>query len=297
MRDVDERAIDRGGRRIAVDVRAGEEPVIVFAAGGGCTGLDWCAVFDELPEWRLLAYDRAGLGRSDSGSEPSTAVSALDDLGAVVESGHATGGAVLVGHSLGGSLVRAFAAVHPELVRALVLVDPRPELIDARLPWMIERTRSANARDLRRLQQLARTGIPSRVTRFVPLRSPRNLTPALRRRRGSLMLSYRHLTTDELILARGLDTRLGAADPAHVPPLWLITHDPAHGDLLPADPESDEEREMLETVWTELQTALVESVPAGRMVVATGAGHLIPLACPRLVAATIKDAVASTSIT
>ena len=110
------------------------------------------------------------------------------------------------------------------------------------------------------------------------------------------MLSYRHLTTDELILARGLDMRLGAANPARVPPLWLITHDPEHGDLLPAEPNTEQEREMLENVWTELQTALVEAVPTGHMVVASGAGHLIPLVCPQLVAATIKDAVATTSV-
>lgn len=252
MRDIEELRIGvREGRHLAVDVRAGDEPVIVFSSGGGCTGLDWRPVMRELPEWRLVAYDRAGLGRSDAGAVPPTVASALSDLEHVVASGSAAGEMILVGHSLGGALVRAFAADHPHRVRALVLVDPRPEQLDARLPWMIARTHSAQPR-------------PSRTS------------------------------VDELPLALGLDARLTDIDAGGVRPLWLITHDPRCGDLLPAEPRTEAERETLESVWTELQQALVDAVPEGHLVVATDAGHLIPLEQPGLVAATIKEAVAAT---
>lgn len=108
------------------------------------------------------------------------------------------------------------------------------------------------------------------------------------------MASYRHVSTNELPLARDLDARVTAVDSDRVPPLWLITHDPDNGDLLPAEPNTEAERQTIETVWTELQETLVNTVRAGHLIVAAGAGHLIPLERPDLIAATIKDAVAST---
>lgn len=108
------------------------------------------------------------------------------------------------------------------------------------------------------------------------------------------MASHRHLSTNELALADDLDARLGSVGACRTPPLWLITHDPSCGDSLPAEPKTEAERTTLETVWSELQESLVRAAPQGDLVVATGAGHLIPLERPDLVADTIKDALAST---
>jgi len=81
---------------------------------------------------RVVAYDRAGIGASDSVA-PLTLSSQVDDLIAVItEAGNPP--SILVGHSLGGVLTQLAALTHPELVAGLVLVDPADERYLAALP-------------------------------------------------------------------------------------------------------------------------------------------------------------------
>jgi pimeloyl-ACP methyl ester carboxylesterase len=54
---------------------------------------------------------------------------------------------VLVGHSLGGHIVRAFASRHPRDVVGVILVDARPEDLLTQLPasWLDRETAFAAA--------------------------------------------------------------------------------------------------------------------------------------------------------
>ena len=112
---------------------------MVFEAGAGCSGLDWELVQHALgDDVATLAHDRAGYGTSD----PPGAASALDVLVALLDT-VARGPVVLVGHSWGYHLVRLAAVARPELVRAVVLVDPRPERLAELHPEWDERTRAS----------------------------------------------------------------------------------------------------------------------------------------------------------
>lgn len=97
----------------------GEGPTVVLVAGAGEVGLDWAPILPGLAgEFRVIAYDRAGLGASDR-VRPLTLGSQLDDLAALLG---VTGPAILVGHSWGGLLSELTAMARPESVRGLVLV-------------------------------------------------------------------------------------------------------------------------------------------------------------------------------
>ena len=73
----------------------------------------------------LCSYDRAGLGWSDPAPQPMSLDDRADDLRAMLSAAGLTGPLILVGHSYGGYIVRAFAKSQPERVAGIVLVDAR----------------------------------------------------------------------------------------------------------------------------------------------------------------------------
>jgi pimeloyl-ACP methyl ester carboxylesterase len=126
--------VDIGGRRLRV-VKAGPEggrPTIVLEHGAfGCAS-DWAVVQARLAAKGLksLAYDRAGLGHSDPGPLPRDGRAAVADLAALLARLGETAPVVLVGHSMGGLMVRLFALTHPKQVLGVVLADAvTPEVL------------------------------------------------------------------------------------------------------------------------------------------------------------------------
>lgn len=125
----------------------GKGPTVVFENGLAAPATQWGWVRDGLrPDTPFLAYDRPGTGWSDAarGRQDAGALSAdlltlLTELG--LEPPY-----VLVGHSVGGLLVRCFARRHPELVGGLVFADSShpeqfrrsPRQREA-LPWIKQR--------------------------------------------------------------------------------------------------------------------------------------------------------------
>lgn len=121
-------AVDIGGRTLRI-VRAGPAagatPLIVCEHGAfGCAS-DWAVVQERLAAkgLRSLAYDRAGLGHSDAGPEPRHGRAINDDLEALLAALRETGPILLVGHSMGGLMVRLFALERDRALAGLVLVD------------------------------------------------------------------------------------------------------------------------------------------------------------------------------
>jgi pimeloyl-ACP methyl ester carboxylesterase len=105
------------------------DPVLVLLPGAGDTAESWELVRDVLSaSRRVLTYDRPGIGHSEAGAGwDLTAV--VDDLHAVLSAAELAAPVVLVGHSFGGLLARAYAAAHPAGVAGLVLVDATPPAI------------------------------------------------------------------------------------------------------------------------------------------------------------------------
>ncbi|WP_293901370.1 alpha/beta hydrolase [Phenylobacterium sp.] len=126
--------VDIGGRALRV-VRAGPEaatPLIVFEHGAFGCAADWAVVQEKLAARSLasLAYDRAGLGHSDPGPEPRDGRAINDDLEALLDALGETRPILLVGHSMGGLMVRLFALERTRPVAGLVFVDAvTPEVV------------------------------------------------------------------------------------------------------------------------------------------------------------------------
>ncbi|MEP7210478.1 MAG: alpha/beta hydrolase [Alphaproteobacteria bacterium] len=81
-------------------------------------------------KYRLLAYDRPGMGRSTKRPNDAAQLAVQADTAAdVIRAEHPDGPVVVVGHSYGGAVALRLALDHPELVSGLVLLAP------ASHPW------------------------------------------------------------------------------------------------------------------------------------------------------------------
>jgi pimeloyl-ACP methyl ester carboxylesterase len=100
-------------------------PTIILEAGLMSTNLSWTDLRRKLAEsYRVVCYDRAGLGWSDIGPMPRTAERIVEELHSLLDRAAIPGPYVLVGHSFGGLTMPLFAARYPELTAGMVLVDP-----------------------------------------------------------------------------------------------------------------------------------------------------------------------------
>ncbi len=112
------------GHNLAFSVTPGHEPAIVLDAGGGMDSTEWKKVAPELAAKtgaEVIAYDRAGEGKSDEVPGPWRADNAAADLAAGLTQLGVTKPVILVSHSLAGEVAFSYTRSHP--VAAAVLVD------------------------------------------------------------------------------------------------------------------------------------------------------------------------------
>lgn len=119
------RLVDIGTHRLHVLEQGSDGPTVVLEAGLMSTVLSWDKLQCELAQsYRVVSYDRAGLGWSDLGPMPRTSDRIVDELHTLLRRAGAAPPYILVGHSFGGLTVPLFAARFPEETAGMVLVDP-----------------------------------------------------------------------------------------------------------------------------------------------------------------------------
>lgn len=125
-----------GGRELSVQRLGGGSTPVVFDAGHGCDSREWAGLAEELQrDHTLIAYDRAGYGASSNPPADWSLAAVVADLDAVITA-TTDSPPVVVGHSLGGLFVRAWASQNPDRCRAVVLLDPTHENQESAMkPW------------------------------------------------------------------------------------------------------------------------------------------------------------------
>jgi pimeloyl-ACP methyl ester carboxylesterase len=267
-----------GGRRLYLECRGAGSPTVVLEAGYPNSGAVWDsealppgvagpAVLPAVAEFtRVCVYDRPGTlldpdhrGRSDPGPMPRTARDMVADFHALLRAADVAGPYVLVGHSLGGILVRLYAAEYPAEVAGLVLVDTSHEDQNARFRALLPPELGAALAP----QRLQTPGLPGaeQVDLDASFDQLRRATAAQPLRRLPLV-----------VVSRGRPLE------ADIPPDALAQLPP--GVLEALDPE-----------WQALQRALAALVPGARHIIAADSGHYVQLERPELVVDAIRQVV------
>jgi pimeloyl-ACP methyl ester carboxylesterase len=118
------RLVRVNNRLMHIHVTGEGTPTVVFESGMGASCLSWALVQPQVAQFtRAVSYDRAGHGWGDSAREPRTAPQIAQELHKLLEATGVPGPFVLVGHSFGGYVNRAFAHLYRNEVVGMVLVD------------------------------------------------------------------------------------------------------------------------------------------------------------------------------
>lgn len=114
--------VQANGIRVSVDTD-GSGPAVVLIHGLSEDRTLWDDQIDDLArDYKVIAYDVRGHGRSEKPHTDYSLDLLVEDLRALLEALGETQ-ATLVGFSLGGMISQAFTLAHPEMVKAMVLVD------------------------------------------------------------------------------------------------------------------------------------------------------------------------------
>jgi pimeloyl-ACP methyl ester carboxylesterase len=144
-------------RRLNLQIAGEGSPTVILSAGLAGINLDWLRVFPYVARFtRVVAHEHAGLGFSDPGPTPRTSSAIVADLRGALKAAGIAPPYVLVGHSAGGLHMRLFAALYPDEVAGLVLVDTVTAHFEARMPGGMGL--AEERRTWRRLLALARRG-------------------------------------------------------------------------------------------------------------------------------------------
>lgn len=153
-------------------------PTIILEAGLGESSLSWYPVQAKLAQMtQVCAYDRAGLGWSDSMDEPMLPEQVAKNLDMLLRNASIKSPFVFVCHSRGGIFCRAFYHQFPREVKGLVLVDstheqsPFREYPFAKIDYFKQRMQIAVAPLLSRIGMIRLMGWANADRRPSPLPS------------------------------------------------------------------------------------------------------------------------------
>ena len=97
---------------------------VVLESGISASSLSWARVQSDIAKFaKVCSYDRAGFGWSDRRSGERTPGGLAQELNLILNAAELKPPYLLVGHSFGGLIVRAYAAQFPHEVCGMVLVD------------------------------------------------------------------------------------------------------------------------------------------------------------------------------
>jgi pimeloyl-ACP methyl ester carboxylesterase len=270
--------VDVGGYRLHIHCIGTGSPTVVLDAGLGGMSLAWDLVQREIGSiTRVCAYDRAGMGWSDTGPQPRTPGQIARELRTLLTNAGIPGPYVLVGHSLGGKNVRMFALQYPEEVAGMVLVDARSEYVDAPAsPTGAQEPHKSSG------DQVTLYGVARRLGLIRLIGGGPWGPPAMSER---TRMAIALLTTGQrAINAEAAETLAMTADNAELQAAPSLGNRPLI--VLAA-----EESMNIIPRWTEAQHRQAALSTNGRLVVVEGSGHYIQFDHPAVVIDAVRQVV------
>ncbi len=123
-----ERYVNIGDQKYRIKDFGKGEMTVVFENGMSDSLEIWGALPDSISKYaRVFLYDRADIGKSDLSQSERTIPNMVSELRALLKDQSINPPYVMVGHSMGGLIVRYFSSNYPGDVKGLLLLDPAPE--------------------------------------------------------------------------------------------------------------------------------------------------------------------------
>lgn len=263
-------------------------PTVILESGMGCTTFDWLLVYPEIAKFaRVITYDRAGYGWSDTSPLSRTSAHIVTELHTMLGKAGVSGPYILVGHSFGGINVRLFAATYPQEVVGIVLVDAVHECVMDRIPqifihfknWVYHRLVAACF------------GIPRIISDYKFYSHPNLDSNKLIDKAHKNTTKYYYALFNQLNLIATSCEQLKAAHEflADVP-LIVITAGkqviPAQG---PCGSYTPDEVDAINKTWLELQDDLGNSSSHSKQIIAEHSGHNIPYEQPEIIVEAVRE--------
>ncbi|HXD94530.1 MAG TPA: alpha/beta hydrolase [Bacteroidia bacterium] len=117
------------GKKQFVIVEGKGQPTVVFVTGKGDAQYNYGPVYREIKkQTQIFSYDRAGLGNSELIENARRVDTMAYELNELLTKENIKPPYVLVGHSLGGWVIRCFANMYPKKVAGLIFIDAACEV-------------------------------------------------------------------------------------------------------------------------------------------------------------------------
>lgn len=111
-----------------VQITGHGSPTVIFESGMASPKEVWNHIPDSLSkDVRTIAYDRAGIGKSENTSRARTVPNMVEELRSMLKKEGIEPPFILVAHSMGSYLARYYATQYGEEVQAILLIDPSPD--------------------------------------------------------------------------------------------------------------------------------------------------------------------------
>ena len=273
------RRVDVGGSRMHIDCIGEGSPAVILESGLGDTYVSWRKVQPQIAKFaRVCSYDRAGLGYSDSSSQPRTSKVIAGELHTLLQAAGIAPPYVLVGHSMGGFDVRLYASLYRNEVAGMVLVDASHPDQENRFPAELKNMEGSWLREAEFMEYTMPFGIP----RLLALCD----TEAIERAANCNFSSAREGVA-ELKAFPESAAETAASGTLGDLPLAVFSHDPDKPSAdLPADlakPTND--------AWEKMQKELGHLSTRGTQTIAKNSAHYIQIDRPDLVIESVRQIV------
>lgn len=237
-------------------------PTIVIDNGIAGSATEWYGIQNRLADkYRTCVYDRAGYGWSEPGPSPRTTEQIADELRALLNAKAERPPYIFIGHSFGGFTAMRMAAIMPQQVMGIILVDSSsPEVLFNR-----------NEGDRKLLNPIAAGAATGKDN--VPS-TPQEMARFLNSRRRAIFVQMDEISNFQLSASL-----VGELIGLENLPMLVLARDPEVGD----------KNEVRESSWRRAQIGLSNISTLGQLHLAEGSDHFIHLRKPDWLAAEIEE--------
>jgi pimeloyl-ACP methyl ester carboxylesterase len=280
--------VNVGGYKMHINCTGEGSPTVILEAGQGDYSLIWAYVQPEIAKTnRVCSYDRAGYGWSEPGPYPRTANVEVEELHTLLVNANVQGPYVLVGHSLGGMIVRVYAHNYSDEVGGMILVDSYHEERPIRNPEVTKLNQDAVG-GLRMFSFLNSTGIMALAPQSIPNRGlPDDAYAQFQAITATTGYFEAFITEISAVPESAAEARaLQMTSFGNMP---LIVLSAGHGDAIASFSEA--ENQQLWEAFQVQQSELAGLSSESKQIIAEQSGHDVQLDQPDLVIDAIREIV------